>query len=267
MSRQCGLFCIVLICACVLFTSCSSYRAEPLYNAAEKSLGNGAYQEALDGYAKVIDEFPGSAFAAKSQFRIADIYDRHLSEPDRALEAYSEVRYLYPTSPEARLSAARMAALHSRAGDHKKAVEEYQLLLNGPPAERLTYRRLIAEEYVMMNDFRQALIEYEEIAASDALPPELLPEVLYKIAYTYYITGQVNEAVDRFDKIIRRYPDAGIVPEARLGKAEALAEAGSTTEALEILRSLEKDYPNKEAISTRIEWLERRLKEERKGRR
>ena len=238
-----------------------------MYDAAEKSLSEGGYREALEGYGRVIEEFPGSSFAAKSQYRIAGIYDRHLGGTDRALEAYSEVRYMYPDTPEARLASAAMAGIYSRGGDHRKAVEEYQLLLDGPAPERLAYRRLIAAEYVMMNDFRQARIEYEELAASEGLPAELVPEILYQIASTYYISGQAIEAARRFDEIIRKYPEADIVMEARLGKGNALAEAGRTGEALDILRSLEREYPNKEALKTRIEWLERTLKEGPQGQR
>jgi len=263
-----GGFCLsALFAALLLLSGCSSYRAEPLYDSAERALGEGAYHEALEVYGRVIDEFPGSSFAAKSQYRIGDIYDRHLGEPEKALEAYSEVRYMYPAQPEARLAAAAMAGIYSRSGDHKRAVEEYQLLLDGPPAERLAYRRLIAEEYVMMNDFRQARIEYEELAASDGLPAGLVPEILYQIASTYYISGQALEAARRFDEIIRKYPEADIVMEARLGKGNALAEAGRIGEALSILRSLEREYPNKEALRVRIEWLERRHKEGPHGRR
>lgn len=251
----------------LLFAGCSSYRAEPLYDSAERSLSDGAYHEALEGYGRVIDEFPGSSFAAKSQYRIADIYDRHLNEPDKALQAYSEVRYMYPARGEARAAAAGIAGIYSRGGDHKKAVEEYQALLDGPATERLIYKRLIAAEYLMMNDFRQARIEYEELASSDGLPAGLVPEILYQIASTYYIGGQAEEAARRFDEIIRKYPEAGIVMEARLGKGNALAEAGRTGEALSILRSLEREYPNKEALRVRIELLERRLKEGPQGRR
>lgn len=255
------------MCALILLASCSSYRAEPMYDSAEKALSEGAYREALEGYSRVIEEFPGSSFAAKSQYRIADIHDRHLNDPDRALEAYSQVRYMYPDTGEARLSAAGMAGIYSRSGDHRKAVEEYQLLLGGPPAERLTYRRLIAAEYVMMNDFRQARIEYEELASSEDLPAALVPEILYQIASTYYISGQAEEAARRFDEIIRRYPEASIAMEARLGRGDALAEAGRTREALEVFRSLEREYPNREALATRIELLERRLMDGAQGRR
>lgn len=255
-----GLF-LALLAAVMLVHGCSSYKAEPLYDAAEKSLSEGNYQEALASYTGVVNEFPGSAYAARSQYRIADIYDRHLNEPDKALQAYSAVRYMYPTRVEARRATASMAAIHSRLGDHRKAVEEYQTLLSGPPRERLEYRRLIAAEYVMMNDFRQARIEYEELAASEELPPELLPEILFQIGSTYYISGQAEEAVRKFDEIIRRYPDDPLAIQARLGKGNALAEAGRTGEALEVLRSLLKDYPNKEALMTRIEWIERRVKD------
>lgn len=251
----------VLLALHLLLSGCSSYRAEPSFEAAEMSLSEGRYQEAIEGYNRVISDFPGSSAAAKSQYRIASIYNRHLKDREKAMEAYSALRYMYPASPEARLATADMAGIYSREGDHKKAVEEFQTLLDGTPAERLKYRRLIAAEYMKMNDLRQALIEYDELAASEDLPPELMPRILFQIASTYYIGGQAEEAARRFDDIIRRYPEADVAIEARLGKGNALAEAGHLPEAIEVLKGLEGEYPNGQALRTRIEWLEKRLRE------
>lgn len=247
--------------ALLLISGCSSYKAEPLFDEAEKLLGEGSYLEAVDGYNRVINDFPRSSYAAKSQYRIAFIFNRHLKDRARAMEAYTSVRLMYPGSPEARLARAEMAEFYSLDGDHRKAIEEYQGLLDGSTEEKIRYQRAIAREYMKMNDFRQARIEFEELASYGDLPPGLLPGILFQIANTYYIGAQSDEAVERFDELIARYPGHKITLDARLGKGNALAEAGRLSEALAVLRGLEGEYPNKKALRTRIEWLEKRLKE------
>ncbi len=252
-----GVLLVLLTIAC----GCSSYRANDTFEAAERSLAEGNYAEAIDGYNKVISGFPGTPLAARSQYRIATVYNQMMRDRPRALEAYTTVRYMYPKSPEARLAAADMAGIYSLEGDHKKAIEEYQALLDAPPDQSLKYRRLIAGEYVKMNDFRQARIEYEELAASSDLPPELLPRILFDKAGTYYMAGESGKAIDAFDEVIRKYPSDPVALEARFGKGNALAEAGRVSEALAVMKGLKGEYPNEWVLEKRIEWLKNRLKE------
>jgi len=253
-------FAVVFFLTAVLLASCFSDPARPVFEAAERDLGAGAFHEAISGYAYVASEFPSSSYAPKSQYMVASIYNRHLSDPASALRAYSTLISVFPRSREAWLAKEDMARLYSRMGDHWKAVDAFQALLETRPGERDKFLYLIAMEYVMMDDFRQARVELVELldAASDA---RLIPEIMYRIAETYYIEGSLEKAMEAFDELISRYPENRFSLEARLGKARALTEIGSLTEALGILKGLEDEYTNREAIRTQIASIEKLLRE------
>ena len=107
-----------------------------------------------------------------------------------------------------------------------------------------------------MNDLRQARVELKELLSSSM--PGRIPQIKFDIANTYYIEGDLKEAVSWYDAVISAAPDGRLNMEARFGKAKALEEAGRLNEALTIYRALSGKYPNQEALRTRMEWIEQR---------
>jgi TolA-binding protein len=59
------------------------------------------YAKAIEGYKKVIDEYPDSELAPKAAYAIAFIYDKHLNDVEKAREAYDYVVNRYPESQQA----------------------------------------------------------------------------------------------------------------------------------------------------------------------
>ncbi len=59
------------------------------------------YDEALQGYRKVLDEYPESDLAPKAAYAIAYIYDFHFEDRDTAEEAYEYLIDRYPASQQA----------------------------------------------------------------------------------------------------------------------------------------------------------------------
>jgi tetratricopeptide (TPR) repeat protein len=231
-----------------------------VFQRAEDQFGRGDYDAALGGYAYIVNSFHASPYAPRGQSRIAYIYDHRLSDEKRALDAYTMLHHLYPESPEAVDARLETARIYSGRGEHRKAVEDLEVFLKRRPSERERVRYLIAMEYVKMNDFRQARIEFNELLrfASDR---DLLPKIRLQIANTHYIEGSVAEALNGYDTVIRDYPDHEAAVEAMLGRAGALDESGRPAEALAVLRGLVGRYPNKEAIRQRIASIEARLAE------
>lgn len=254
------LFCLLLFMAQASFLQgCSLDRAHKAYESGERLLGDGDYTGAIAEYSSVVSGFPSSEWAPKSQYKIVFIFNHHIGDMNGAREAYARLLVLYPGSEEAFLGRQDMAQAWSRKGEHRKAIEEYQRIIMERPGTRRTFQYRIALEYVMMNEFRQARIELVELL--DVITnPNLAPLIRYEIANTYYIEGSMDEAIKRYDEIIERYPGHSVAVEARLGKAKALDEAGRLNEALDILNGLVGEYPDKEAIETRIRWIQKRLK-------
>ncbi len=241
-----------------LLQGCSFDRAHKAYERGERLLGDGDYSGAIAEYSSVVSGFPSSEWAPKSQYKIVFIFNHHINDMNGAREAYARLLVLYPGSEEVFLARQEMAQAWSSRGEHRKAIEEYQRLVLERPGSRQTFQYRIALEYVMMNEFRQARVELVELL--DVITnPNLAPLIRYEIANTYYIEGSMDEAIKRYDEIIERYPGHSVAIDARLGKAKALDEAGRLDEALGVLTGLLGEYPNKEAIETRIRWIKKRL--------
>lgn len=250
---------LFFMAAAALLQGCSFDRAHKAYEKGERLLGDGDYSGAIAEYSSVVSGFPSSEWAPKSQYRIVFIFNHHIDDMNGAREAFARLLVLYPGSEEAFLGRQDMAQAWSRKGEHRKAIEEYQRLIMERPGTRRTFQYRIALEYVMMNEFRQARVELVDLL--DAITnPALAPLVRYEIANTYYIEGNMNEAIKRYDEIMDTYPGHPVAVESRLGKAKALDEAGRLDEALDILTGLLGEYPNKEAIETRIRWIHKRLR-------
>ena len=253
---------IVLILA-VLFSAlpgCGNQSAEEDFMEAEVLVSKGEYRRALDAYTLITEKYPASPYTPRSILKTARLMDRYLDDETGAGHLYAELFYSYPDSEVLFEAATDLGAIHSRRGDHPKAIEQYQWIVDriGRP-ERDSYKLLITGEYIEMNDFIQARIELADLMEER---PEtgLADKVLYRTALTYYLEGELDEAIDAFDRIIEEYPTESLAIEARLYKALALEESGSLAEARDQLKALKDDYPNPRAIEARVAAIEKRIK-------
>ena len=248
-----------LLAAMVFFLhGCFSDPARTSYEKAEVHLSEGRFKEALTEYSSVAMKYSSSPYGARSLLRAAFIYGARLDDDERALKTYSEVIYLYPGTEEAATARREKARIYSIRGEHSKAVEEYQALLElgREPAEKTRFQ--IAMEYVKMNDLKQARVELADLLKSP-VSGDLRKLARFQMANTYYLEGDREEALKEFEDIIREYQETAVSYEALFTKARLLDEQGRLSEALEILKGLEGKYPNREALKTAEEWTEKRL--------
>jgi len=248
------------LCAAAVFFlhGCFADPAQTSYEKAEASLGEGRYKEALVQYSAVARKFGSSPYGAKSLLRVAFIYGSHFDDYERALKTFSEIVYLYPGSREAAEARREKARIYSLRGEHAKAVEEYQALVEQAegPTEKVRFQ--IAMEYVKMNDLKQARVEFADLLKR-SVSDELVKQIKFQLANTYYIEGNRTEALKMFEEIVSEYPESPISYEARFTIARVYDEQGRLPEALEMLKGLEGKYPNAEALKTAVQWTEKRL--------
>src|SRR5262249_4712477 len=64
-------------------------------------------------------------------FRLGDLYDEHLPNPERAELAYQEILKRLPNDPRAR---EKLVALYQKTGDSARAIEQQTLLINAAEA-------------------------------------------------------------------------------------------------------------------------------------
>jgi tetratricopeptide (TPR) repeat protein len=221
--------------AAVTFAGCGASEEVRMFEEAERLLSEGRYLPAVEAYSSLINAFPGSPHVPGCQYKIAFIHNMYLDDLTGAMNAYSTLLYMFPKSPEAVRARADRARIFSGLGDHMGAIEEYQWLLeNGPDDKGDGFRYDLAMEYIKINDFGQARFELEELLT--------------------------EQAIEAYDEVVSRFIGQPVSLEARFSKAVVLEEAGRLKEALKLLKELEDEYPNREAVKIRISSTEERLK-------
>ena len=252
---------ILFIAGITLLSGCGASEDESAFGQAETRLAEGDYQGAAIAFSSFVDEFPESPLAPRAQYMAGLILHRHLKRLEESLSSYAMLFKLFPESEEVFLAKEDIAGLYHGTGDHRRALEVYEWLLEyGPFERRDSYQYSIAGEYIELNDFVQARIELKELLKE--VPGTLLkPDILYRVGSTFYLEGRSSEAIAAFDTLIRTYPEHKLSLEAKFSKAAALEEAGLHIEAIALFEGLKKEYNNSEAVKIRIESAKERLKD------
>ncbi len=243
-------------------------RAPAIYLEAEELFGRGKFLLAIDKYDSVAREFETTPFAPKSLYKKALIYNRFLKDKQRAVNAYYEVLSVYPDTSEAYATRLDLAGIYSNAGNHTKAVEQYQWIVDSrrEPGKEEDYRYTIALEYFKMNDFEQAQAELKELL-SMAVKKDVIAKALLLRGDTFYITGHIPEAIRAFEDIISRFEGLEVALEARFNMAKALEDSEREDEALLILEALKESYPNKDVLERTIDGVKTRMRDKKQKKR
>ena len=253
----------VLSALCVVFIfGCGPKGEEKIFFEAEQALIAGDYVSATEKFTNFVINYPGSEFAAESQYRIGYIHSHHLRDAKSAMDAYAILFRLYPKSPQVALAREDTAAIYSSMGEERKAIGEYAWLMeNGPSGKKDLYRYQIAMGYITQNDFRQARIEFEEILKTISISSSpLKPQARLHIANTHYLEGNMDEAVKAYDRIMADYKGSSVYAEAKLAKASVLEESGMLKEALVLLLELREEYPDKDVLGIKIDATLERMR-------
>ena len=256
-----GIRVLSVLCAVFIF-GCGPKGEEKIFFEAEQALIAGDYASAAEKFTNFVTDYPGSEFAAESQYRIGYIHSHHLRDANSAMDAYAILFRLYPKSPQVALAREDMAAIYSSAGEEKKAIGEYAWLMeNGPSGKKDLYRYQIAMGYIAQNDFRQARIEFEEILKTISISSSpLKPQARLQIANTHYLEGNMTDAVKAYDGIMADYKGSSVYAEAKLAKASVLEETGMLKEALALLLELREEYPDKDVLGIKIDSTLERMR-------
>ena len=255
------LFSVTLFSLLLLLSACSRENGADLFERGERLLGDGEYREALEVYQTLTDNYPKSSFAPASKYRIGMIHYLHTGNLKDALDSHLSLIFLYPESKEIALARKDMAEIYTRNGEYKKAIGEYQWLVDhGKGEARDDFRYNIALEYQKLSDFKQSIIELQDILKNSPAS-SLLPKLYFQIATNYYLDGNKEEAVKTYDTLTEHYSTDPLSLEARLGKAVILEEMGQLREAAALLESLLEVYPNRAAIEVRLKWVKKRIRE------
>jgi TolA-binding protein len=115
--------------------------ADAEYATAEKLLSDGKYADAVSGFHRIVDLYPGSPLAPRAQYAIGWVYENNLDRPDSAISNYQLLVSKFPTSPYvSRVQAKLMEVQLERSGVKRDTVQ------TAKPAVTTTPQRRAAEE-------------------------------------------------------------------------------------------------------------------------
>lgn len=188
-----------------------------------------AYFLYLDNNQKAITSFNESirgavsssdkAHALEAYLYIAEIYDKKLNQPKKAIAVYEKVM---------------------------------EITLD--PNQVLEVQYKVGALYFDLGDLEQARVEWDILVRTDPRS-KWAPAALYRGGGTYFILGKCDEAIKIYKTLYTEYPEHEMSPFAKFRAANCFEENKSHTEALQLYLELEGVYPNKELLTGKINKL------------
>ncbi len=195
------------------------------------------YQDAIDKFQDIIDNYPYSEYAVLAELRIADAhYAQHQWE--EALSYYRDFAQLHPEHPKVPYTMLRTALCHEHQGrkanrdqtQTREAVAALdELIMRHPSAPETAeaeemwqkLRTKLAHQALQVGDFYFDREEYQSAAnryrsVIDQYPGlGLDAEALYKLGLAYSRMDRDDDAQQLFEVILENYPGSNVADSAR----------------------------------------------------
>lgn len=166
--------------------------APQLAEEGEQYFEQGDYRRAAETYKRLKDWYPYSPHARPALLRVADSH-YHMKQYEEAIYHYEQYEQLYPNDPEVPYVVYRIGRSHF---DRIRTVDRTQV-----PAQKAleTFERLKA---------RFPASEYaEQVEPKIEKCLENIAGHEYYIGRFYFRSGHYAAAVNRFERVVNRYPD------------------------------------------------------------
>jgi TolA-binding protein len=244
-------------------SACSNRDARRRYAEAQKLFDAGDYLGAVHGFELVVVDHPDSDVADHALYLVGQIYALYFHQYDRAQNAYQRLVQNYPRSADAPAAQlARAEIFHYKSEDYARALQEYHRLLtlfpDAPHPDRIHYR--MSRCFLELKNFIQYRAELEYILQHYPAS-EWADDAALSLAESYYLQGQTEIALQKYQQFLRDYPQSPLAIQARFGVAKSLEESLRLEEAIKAYQALLPDYPNKSLIQDRLAAVEKRFQE------
>ncbi|MCD6507393.1 tetratricopeptide repeat protein [Candidatus Poribacteria bacterium] len=207
MSRR--ILLILILAFGVILYGCSMKGA--IFQNAENAFDRGDYAEAKKLYTEVIRKYPGSEFATKAKFRLAQICEKEY-DWDNALKYYEQVTKEVKGGYLDAQSRSRMALIRKARQDIAKAKYIYD---NNPGSERGNRAAAqalydMAQAYERLGQYEKAIETYEKLL-KEFPKYKNADQVQYQIGMIYfYKLYDYGKGWKAFMKVIKNYPDSDL---------------------------------------------------------
>lgn len=224
-----ALVCVVSACSAKpAIKPAEEFDAEKSFTRANKLIDDKDYTEARAALLEIKNRDLTKKFAPLAQLRIADSYVRE-EETELAVAEYRKFIEMYPDHRHAAYAQYQIAMVYFNQiespergyGGAAKALAEFEKLRTNFP--RNPYRDLID---LRIEKCRNTMAEYE-----------------FMVGTFYMNKGTYGGAIDRFEGLLKTYPDYKKPERVLLSLGMAYKKAGLKDKALETLRKIVDKFP------------------------
>lgn len=225
------------------------WMSKRLMSVAERKWQQDDYLGAIRDYEKLIESYPKSTLIPEAYYWKGVTFSLYLDDTEVAVAALKKViqlekaRGLSDHSFSARRHLAEM--YEKRLKRPKEAISTYESIVatSEDQEQVLASRFKIAELYYEMGDMAQARVEWDLIV--DNAPKSVwAPSALYRKAGTYFVSGACEAAVPVYKTLYSTYPEDQNSHFAKFRAANCFEMEEKPSEALNLYKELEENYPD-----------------------
>jgi TolA-binding protein len=235
---------------------------QALFEQAMAALDENLPGAAVEYLTTFLVKYPKSELYPDALHQRATIFHLYQS---RYIEAVSDLRELLNKYPSSRYAfdARRTIAdlMDTKLHDCRRAIIEYQRLIDD--YETVVgddlYQYRIASCYYELLNFEQSKLEFYKLI-NNYPASEYVDDSYYQIANILQTQGALKDAKNSYLLYLARYPEGGFAVDAKFNLAATLEEMEDLEEALKMYQEVFEEYPNKEAVSWRIEKVSERIR-------
>lgn len=255
-----------------LSLACSVDSAKSRYILAEKLYADGKYPASVTEFDKVVAKDPRGKLGAQALFRSAMIQTLYLGQHADAVRKFKTFIDLSPESPAAWEAQREIGEiLYSRMEQYEQAIQHYRALLKARPGvqEAPEFLFRIGKSHFFLWQFEDAVATYHELSKKFPRSP-WAEKAAYEIGVTYFTRGgqqpggkgggieSFQEAMDGYQRFLKRYPESALAPEARFGIASCLEELDQLDAAYHQYEALLGSYPSPNVIRIKLARIKER---------
>lgn len=233
---------------------------EEIFQKAQTLFGEGKYQETVEKYKKLINEYPDSNLIDDALFSLGFCY-KNLNDSGQALVSFERVIFDYPDSKHVPTALFEAANIYLEKNNSEKA-QEYLTKINdysdtGKITERanelnskVSASLLFEQGQILFGEgkYEEALVKYQGFI--DTYPGAgLTDQVLVSMAFCYERLVDKEQALIFFERTFNEYPESVYAPDALYHAALLYKLKNNNEKMKEYCGRIITQYPN-----TR-EWL------------
>ncbi len=219
----------------------------------------GRWSEARESFEKITAEFPNREEAAEAAFQIAECYFNE-RQYEKAIEAYREVQKKYPKSHYAAQAMYNSGWGYIQGGQEEEGIAIFEDLAKTYPDSVYAVDALFTigdwhynnKRYEQAEQVYQTLLErYPESELAEKAKTHIheLSQISsyleYQKASELFDEKKYKEAIEAFQSVIEKYPDADIVVGARVNTAASYEQLKNWRKALQEYEKIMNDYKDK----------------------